>query len=51
VNFSANTSYELYNVYGQIVKRGFGTNLDLNSLQKGTYYLSYDNRTEKLLRK
>lgn len=51
INFSAENAYELYNVYGQIVKRGFGTSLDLSALTKGEYYLSYDNRTEKFIRK
>lgn len=51
INFSSENAYELYNVYGQIVKRGFGTSLDLSTLTKGEYYLSYDNRTEKFIRK
>jgi hypothetical protein len=51
VYFSENTSYELYNPYGQIVKRGLGNALDLTTLQKGDYYISYDNRTDKFLRR
>ncbi|MCC6601311.1 MAG: hypothetical protein IT223_11655 [Crocinitomicaceae bacterium] len=51
INFSADTSYELYNVYGQIVKRGYGNNVDVTSLHKGDYYLSYDNKTDKFLKK
>ena len=51
VVFSGETFYELYNPYGQIVKRGFGSSLDLTTLQKGEYYISYDNRTDKFIRK
>lgn len=51
ITFSADTSYELYNSYGQIVKRGFGNSLDVNTLAKGEYFLSYDNKTDKFIRK
>jgi len=51
INLSSETSYELYNVFGQIVKRGRGVSVDCTALPKGEYYLSYDNKTEKLLRK
>ncbi len=47
VVFSMETNYELYNVYGQIIKRGFGDSADLGNLPKGEYYISYDSRTEK----
>lgn len=51
ISFSADTNYELYNPYGQIVKRGYGSSLDLTTLQKSEYYISYDNRTDKFIRK
>lgn len=49
--FTRETNYELYNVYGQIVKRGFGSKADLTSLPKNDYYISFDNSTEKFYRK
>ncbi len=49
--FSRPTSFELYNVYGQIVKRGFSSTADLLSLPRNDYYISYDNFTEKFYRK
>lgn len=49
--FTSDTFYELYNPYGQIVKRGYGNSLDLTTLQKSDYYISYDNRTDKFIRK
>ena len=49
--FSAETNYELYNVYGQIVKRGFGLEADMSNLPKGEYYISFDSMTEKFAKK
>lgn len=51
LTFSKETNYELYNVYGQIVKRGFGSKADLTDLPKNDYYISFDNNTEKFYRK
>jgi hypothetical protein len=47
LEFSAETNYELYNVYGQIIKRGFGKSVDLSNLTKNEYYISFDSMTEK----
>lgn len=41
--FSAETMYEVYDAYGNIVKRGFSSNLDISNLNKGNYYLCFDN--------
>lgn len=41
--FSGETMYEVYDAYGNIVKRGFGGNLDISNLSKGNYYLCFDN--------
>ncbi|MFN8699065.1 MAG: hypothetical protein ACK500_07670 [Flavobacteriales bacterium] len=51
IQFSAENAYELYNSFGQVVKRGTGSSLELATLPKGEYYLSYDNKTEKFIRK
>ena len=51
LDFSSETSYELYNVYGQIIKRGFGTSADVSSLARAEYYLSFDNQVEKFEKK
>tara|TARA_R110002049_G_scaffold304001_2_gene498813 strand:+ start:10150 stop:10953 length:804 start_codon:yes stop_codon:yes gene_type:complete len=42
------TLYELYDKYGNIVKQGFGKKANVSTLEKGTYYLSYDNKTETI---
>jgi hypothetical protein len=51
LDFSTETNYELYNVYGQIIKRGFGKSADLSTLPKNEYYISFDNKTEKFEKK
>lgn len=47
IAFSSETNYELYDEYGRIIKRGFGTSADLTVLPKGVYYVSYDSETKK----
>lgn len=51
INFSEETSYELFNIYGQIVKKGRGSSVDCTALTKGEYYISYDNKTDKIFKK
>jgi hypothetical protein len=43
--FSANTQFEIYDQYGNIVKRGFASRVDVSGLKKDLYYLNYDNKT------
>jgi hypothetical protein len=45
------TRYEVYDAYGNIVKKGFGDKVDLTNLEKGAYYLNYDNKNEKFIKK
>lgn len=42
--FSANTLYEIYDQYGNIVKRGYANKVDVSTLKKDLYYLNYDNK-------
>lgn len=47
VNFKGGeTMYEIYDRFGTIVKRGFGRSADISTLEKGTYYISFDNDTK-----
>lgn len=47
VNFKGGeTLYEIYDKYGTIVKKGYGQSAKIDNLDKGTYYLSFDNKTE-----
>lgn len=51
LSFSDETMYEIYDSYGNIVKKGFGNKVDVANLQKGIYYLNFDNKTDKFVKK
>jgi hypothetical protein len=42
------TLYELYDRYGTIVKKGFGSSVKVDNLEKGLYYVSFDNTTKDI---
>lgn len=42
IDFSDETGFEVYDIYGSIVKRGFGKQARIDNLPKGKYYLCYD---------
>ncbi len=55
INFSSEgnpteTKYEIYDAYGNIVKKGFGSSVNCENLRKGIYYINFDNRNEKFIR-
>lgn len=47
VDFSSETGYEVFDVYGSVVKRGYGKQVMIDNLAKGKYYLCYDNTTSE----
>lgn len=51
VNFNNETSYEVYDFYGNVVKKGFGPVCDISALKKGKYYLCYDNAVTEIEKK
>lgn len=51
INFSGSTSFEVFNSYGNIVKRGIGASIDVTTFSKGEYWISYDNTTSKFIKK
>ena len=51
ITFSAETLYEIYDQYGNVVKKGFGKSVDCGNLAKGIYYLNYDNKTAEFIKK
>ena len=56
INFTAGdkpveTMYEVYDAYGNIVKRGYGSSIDVSNLVKGGYYLNYDNKMGEFVKK
>ena len=42
--FSGKTLFEIYDQYGNIVKRGYADRVEVASLKKDLYYLNYDNK-------
>lgn len=44
INFTRETRFEIFNEYGELKKRGFDAVVDVEGLDKGTYYINYDNR-------
>lgn len=51
IKFSAKTRYEIYDAYGNLVKKGYGDLVDCQNLSKGVYYLNFDNKNEKFIKK
>lgn len=45
------TLYEIYDQYGNVVKRGFGSTVDASNLAKGGYFLNYDNKMGEFIKK
>ncbi|HEV7230286.1 MAG TPA: hypothetical protein VGO45_03095 [Bacteroidia bacterium] len=44
VMLSGESMYEVYDAYGNIVKKGYGKDIDVASFNKGLYYLCFDNQ-------
>lgn len=51
INFTAETMFEVYDIHGNIVKKGYSNKIDATNLKKGLYYLNYDNSTEEFMKK
>lgn len=43
IQYSKETAFEVYDAFGTVVKKGFGTTTQMDNLAKGKYYLCYDN--------
>ncbi len=48
ITFSKNTSFEIYDIYGMVVKTGFGKLITIDNIKKGKYYLCYDNEVTEI---
>ena len=51
LTFTAETMFEIYDSYGNIVKKGFANVVDCSNLKKGIYYINFDNKTDKFIKK
>lgn len=45
LEFSAETLFEIIDIYGNLVKKGFGKEINVENLKKGLYYVNFDNQT------
>lgn len=55
IKFQANggpieTRYEIYDAYGNIVKKGVGSSVNCSNLLRGVYYINFDNVNEKFIK-
>ena len=48
---SGETMFEVYDQYGNIVKKGFSNQVDVSNLSKGIYYIIYDGKSGEFLKK
>ena len=46
----AETRYEIYDAYGNIVKKGVGSSVNCGNLLRGVYYINFDNVNEKFIK-
>ncbi|PZE16374.1 hypothetical protein DNU06_13760 [Putridiphycobacter roseus] len=44
------TKFEIFDAYGNIVKKGLASEVDCSNLRKGAYYINYDNKSEKFIK-
>ena len=44
------TRYEIYDAYGNIVKKGVGSSVNCANLLRGVYYINFDNVNEKFIK-
>lgn len=56
INFSSGnapveTMFEIYDQFGNIVKRGFAKTVDVSNLARGAYYLNYDNKMGEFIKR
>ncbi len=51
LDFSENTLYEIFDTYGNLVKKGYGQSISVENLDKGLYYVNYDSKTGEVVSK
>lgn len=51
MTFSRETMYEIYNEFGNVVKKGVGSEVDIANLPKGEYYFFYDDKDGQFSKK
>lgn len=49
--FSADTQYEIFDMKGNFISEGFGKEADVTDLEKGKYWLNFDNKSVNFTKK
>lgn len=49
--FSAETMYELYDYFGNLIKKGVGKTVSINKIKKGKYFVNFDNQMGEIVKK
>jgi len=45
VKFSAKTNYEIVDAFGQVINSGFGTSVSIKTMERGKYFINFDNQS------
>lgn len=48
LEFTRETMYELYDVEGNLIKKGTAKSVDMKGLKRGHYFVNYDNETSEI---
>ncbi len=51
LEFSGETLFEIFDTFGNLVKKGFGQNINVDNLKKGLYYVNFDATTGQVWNK
>ncbi|MBL4652484.1 MAG: hypothetical protein JKY53_06405 [Flavobacteriales bacterium] len=51
IEFTEETSFEVYDKFGNLVKKGHGSRINIANLQKDTYYMNYGNSITEFKKK
>jgi hypothetical protein len=51
IQYSCETSFEIYDAFGSILKKGYGKETSIENLAKGKYYLCFDNQVTEFEKK
>jgi len=51
LEFTGETLFEIFDTYGNLVKKGFGMNINVDNLKKGLYYVNFDSKTGEIWNK
>ena len=51
IQFTEETMYRIFDIYGNVIKQGYDSKLDISNLAKGNYFLCYDNEMTDFTKK